>query len=107
MATHSQRTLKGLTAERIRQAEKENLKPVCQFCWVIVKPMIIRHCKYWTKDYDQCIAEGLRQCQGKEEELRIATNMVFEHKPIVEKRPLKRSKSCTDIEKKGKKQKLM
>ena len=84
-----QKKLKLVPHKRVKSLEESGHTPVCRYCWMIVRPNVVRHAKSWTKDYEKCIAEGNANCTGVDEEVRIAYNCYQEDdKPV-----LQRSKS--------------
>ena len=75
--------------KRVKSLEESGHTHVCRYCWMIVRPNIVRHGKSWTMDYEKCIVEGNAKCTGVVEEVRIAYNCYHEDdKPL-----LQRSKS--------------
>ena len=38
----------------------------------------MRHAPCWTKDYEKCVADGMSNCTGVDEEVRVACDCYYE-----------------------------
>ena len=66
-----ERAKKSITYRRVKPTN-DSLSTTCRYCWVIVRPKILRHSSHWTKNYDKCVADAIKHCTGNDEEFRIA-----------------------------------
>ena len=64
-------TKKTITYRRVKRAN-DSLSTTCRYCWVIVRPKIVRHSSHWTKNYDKCVSDAIKHCTGNDAEFRIA-----------------------------------
>ena len=62
-----QEKLKLVPHKRVKSLEESGHAPVCRYCWMIVRPNVVRHAKSWTKDFEKCMAEGNANCTGVDE----------------------------------------
>ena len=93
-----QRRLKTLSRKRVKVAEASNLHPVCKYCWIIVRPIVVRHAECWTKDYELFIASGMANCSDVDEEIRVACDCYYEDEQQKRRRTMSSVSKTTQSE---------